>query len=126
MCVGILASLVVGLPFGENPSWWQKMFSILIVCDVLMALGMVFQPESHHWLFKQGKISEVESAIKTLYGKGKGEEVMSKSRASSTSSVVDIGRFDLFGKRYWKVVSGSADIVKPFKSTMTDHHSKGI
>ena len=60
---------------------------------------------------QQGKIVEAESAIKTLWGKGKVEEVMLELRGSSTGSVEeDAGWFDLFSKRYWKVVSVGATL----------------
>lgn len=109
ICVGILLALVAGLPLAGNPLWWRDMFTIATVPAVLMALGMVFSPESPRWLFKQGKVVEAESAIKTLWGKGKVEEVMIELRASSSGSVEeDAGWLDLFSKRYWKVVSVGA------------------
>lgn len=109
ICVGILLALVAGLPLAGNPLWWRSMFTIATVPAVLMALGMLFSPESPRWLFKEGKIAEAESAIKTLWGKGKVEEVMLELRGSSTGSVEeDAGWFDLFSKRYWKVVSVGA------------------
>jgi hypothetical protein len=65
---------------------------------------------------QQGKIVEAESAIKTLWGKGKVEEVMLELRGSSTGSVEeDAGWFDLFSKRYWKGISlhiGLADTLR--------------
>lgn len=109
ICVGILLALVAGLPLAGNPLWWRDMFTIATVPAVLMALGMLFAPESPRWLFKQGKVVEAESAIKTLWGKGKVEEVMIELRASSSGSVEeDAGWLDLFSKRYWKVVSVGA------------------
>lgn len=109
ICVGILLALVAGLPLAGNPIWWRTMFTVATVPAILMALGMIFAPESPRWLFKQGKIAQAESAIKTLWGKGKVEEVMADLRAGSTGSVEeDAGWFDLFSKRYWKVVSVGA------------------
>ncbi|XP_057863120.1 plastidic glucose transporter 4 [Cryptomeria japonica] len=109
ICVGILLALVAGLPLAGNPIWWRTMFTVATVPAVLMALGMIFAPESPRWLFKQGKIAQAEAAIKTLWGKGKVEEVMADLRAGSSGSVEeDAGWFDLFSKRYWKVVSVGA------------------
>jgi len=55
---------------------------------------------------QQGRVVEAESAIKTLWGKGKVEEVMVELRGSSTGSVEeDAGWLDLFSKRYWKGIS---------------------
>ena len=87
------------------------MFTIATVPVILMALGMIFAPESPRWLFKEGKIVEVESTINTLWGKGKVEEVMLELRGSSTGFLEeDAGWFDLFSKRYWKVVSVGATL----------------
>ncbi|XXG79543.1 hypothetical protein AAC387_Pa09g0586 [Persea americana] len=109
ICIGILAALVAGLPLAGNPLWWRTMFGIAVVPSVLMALGMAISPESPRWLFQQGKISQAETAIKSLFGKEKVAEVMHDLRSSGQSSTEeDAGWFDLFSKRYWKVVSVGA------------------
>ncbi|XP_010230417.1 plastidic glucose transporter 4 isoform X2 [Brachypodium distachyon] len=106
ICVGILAALVAGLPLAGNPAWWRTMFGISIVPSILLALGMAVSPESPRWLFQQGKLSQAESAIKKLYGKEKVTEVMYDLKSSGQgSSEPDASWFDLFSKRYWKVVS---------------------
>ncbi|RRT56257.1 hypothetical protein B296_00047982 [Ensete ventricosum] len=104
---------------------WRTMFSIAIVPSVLMALGMAFCPESPRWLFQsslvafsnsipfsvlqQGKLFQAETAIKKLYGKEKVTEVMHDLRAGVEGTTeTDAGWFDLFSKRYWKVVSVGA------------------
>ncbi|XP_058087129.1 plastidic glucose transporter 4 [Magnolia sinica] len=109
ICIGILAALVAGLPLAGNPLWWRTMFGIAVVPSVLMALGMAISPESPRWLFQQGKYSQAETTIKTLFGKEKVAEVMNDLRAGGQgSSEQDAGWFDLFSKRYWKVVSVGA------------------
>ncbi|RWR94813.1 plastidic glucose transporter 4-like protein isoform X2 [Cinnamomum micranthum f. kanehirae] len=109
ICIGILAALVAGLPLAGNPLWWRTMFGIAVVPSVLMALGMAISPESPRWLFQQGKISQAEAAIKSLFGKEKVAEVMHDLRSRGQSSTEqDAGWFDLFSKRYWKVVSVGA------------------
>ncbi|KAK1325946.1 Plastidic glucose transporter 4 [Acorus calamus] len=109
ICIGILAALVAGLPLAGNPLWWRTMFAIAVVPSVLMALGMSISPESPRWLFQQGKISQAETSIRSLYGKGKVAEVMNDLSTSGQSSTEqDAGWFDLFSKRYRKVVSVGA------------------
>ncbi|KAM1078366.1 hypothetical protein ACFX19_026046 [Malus domestica] len=109
ICIGILAALVAGLPLAANPLWWRTMFGIAVVPSVLLALGMAVSPESPRWLFQQGKISEAEKAIKTLFGKERVTEVMHDLRsATSGSAEPEAGWFDLFSSRYWKVVSVGA------------------
>ncbi|PSR87828.1 Plastidic glucose transporter like [Actinidia chinensis var. chinensis] len=109
ICIGILAALVAGLPLAGNPLWWRSMFGISIIPSVLLALGMAFSPESPRWLYQQGKISQAEMAIKTLFGKERVAVVMNDLNASSQgSSEPEAGWFDLFSSRYRKVVSVGA------------------
>ncbi|CAN1758156.1 Plastidic glucose transporter 4, partial [Linum perenne] len=106
ICIGILLALVAGLPLAGNPIWWRTMFSISAVPSILLALGMAFSPESPRWLVQQGKIPEAQKSIQTLYGKERVSEVMQDLSASGQgSSEAEAGWFDLFSKRYWKVVS---------------------
>ncbi|KAK7381068.1 hypothetical protein VNO78_33592 [Psophocarpus tetragonolobus] len=109
ICIGILLALVAGLPLAGNPIWWRTMFGIAVVPSVLLALGMAISPESPRWLFQQGRLSEAEKAIKTLYGQERVSAVMlDLTRASQGSSEPEAGWFDLFSSRYWKVVSVGA------------------
>lgn len=106
ICIGILAALVAGLPLAQNPLWWRSMFGIAVIPSVLLALGMMISPESPRWLFQQGKLSQAEASIKKLYGKENVAEVMHGFEASGQNSTEqDASWLDLFGKRYWKVVS---------------------
>ncbi|XP_027074297.1 plastidic glucose transporter 4-like [Coffea arabica] len=109
ICIGILAALVAGLPLAGNPLWWRTMFGIAFIPSILLALGMVFSPESPRWLFQQGKIAEAEMSIKRLFGKERVVEVMDDLKAAARgSSEPEAGWFDLFSSRYWKVVSVGA------------------
>ncbi|KAG1330649.1 plastidic glucose transporter 4 [Cocos nucifera] len=109
ICIGILLALVAGLPLAGNPLWWRTMFGIAIVPSVLLALGMAISPESPRWLFQQAKLSQAETAIKKLYGKEKVAEVMHDLKAGGQGSTEpDATWFDLFNKRYRKVVSVGA------------------
>ncbi|XP_050382606.1 plastidic glucose transporter 4 [Argentina anserina] len=109
ICLGILGALVAGLPLSANPLWWRTMFGIAIVPSVLLALGMAVSPESPRWLVQQGKTSQAEKAIKTLYGKERVTEVMHDLTSTSPGSAEpEAGWFDLFSSRYWKVVSVGA------------------
>ncbi|WOL09457.1 plastidic glucose transporter 4 [Canna indica] len=109
ICIGILVALVAGLPLAGNPLWWRSMYGVATIPAVLMALGMAFCPESPRWLFQQGRLSQAETAMKKLYGKEKVAELMHDLRAGGQGSTEpDAGWFDLFSKRYWKVVSVGA------------------
>ncbi|KAH0931598.1 hypothetical protein HID58_008715 [Brassica napus] len=109
ICIGILAALIAGLPLAANPLWWRTMFGVAVIPSVLLAIGMGFSPESPRWLVQQGKVSEAEKAIKTLYGKEKVVElVRDLSTSGQGASEPEAGWFDLFSSRYWKVVSVGA------------------
>ncbi|KAH9623544.1 hypothetical protein KSS87_007484 [Heliosperma pusillum] len=109
ICIGILVALVAGLPLAGNPLWWRTMFGIATVPSIFLALGMAMCPESPRWLFQQGKVAEAQKAIAALYGKERVTEVMNDLRASvQGSSEPEAGWFDLFSKRYSKVVSVGA------------------
>ncbi|KAL7607929.1 hypothetical protein Lser_V15G12517 [Lactuca serriola] len=109
ICIGILAALVAGLPLAGNPLWWRTMFGLSVIPSVLLALGMAFSPESPRWLVQQRKISQAEVAIKKLYGKNKVTEVIADLTESSQGfEEQDAGWFDLFSRRYFKVVSVGA------------------
>ncbi|KAL9226531.1 hypothetical protein vseg_002334 [Gypsophila vaccaria] len=109
ICIGILAALVAGLPLAGNPLWWRTMFGIATIPSILLAVGMAMCPESPRWLFQQGKVAEAQKAIAALYGKERVPEVMNDLRASvQGSSEPEAGWFDLFSKRYSKVVSVGA------------------
>ncbi|KAG0583967.1 hypothetical protein KC19_3G175800 [Ceratodon purpureus] len=109
ICVGILLALIAGLPLGGNPAWWRNMFGIATVPAVLLALGMAYCPESPRWLYKQGRTSEAEVAVRKLWGKAKVESSMADLKAGSVEAVKgdnqDAGWGELFGKRYRKVVT---------------------
>lgn len=111
ICIGILAALVAGLPLEGNPTWWRTMFGIAIVPSILLVLGMAICPESPRWLYQQGKISEAEKAIKTLYGKEIVASVIQDlTAASQGSSEPEAGWSELFSSRYRKVVSIGASL----------------
>nr|VDD19373.1 unnamed protein product [Brassica rapa] len=109
ICIGILAALIAGLPLAANPLWWRTMFGVAVIPSVLLAIGMGFSPESPRWLVQQGKLTQAEKAIKTLYGKEKVVElVRDLSNSGQGTSEPEAGWFDLFSSRYWKVVSVGA------------------
>ncbi|EOA23076.1 hypothetical protein CARUB_v10003857mg [Capsella rubella] len=109
ICIGILAALIAGLPLAANPLWWRTMFGVAVIPSVLLAVGMTFSPESPRWLVQQGKVSQAEKAIKTLYGKERvAELVRDLSTSGQGGSEPEAGWLDLFSSRYWKVVSVGA------------------
>lgn len=57
-------------------------------------------------MLQQGKISEAEKAIRTLFGKERVAEVMlDLTTGGQGSAEPEAGWFDLFSSRYWKGIS---------------------
>lgn len=109
ICIGILIALVAGLPLAGNHLWWRTMFGISVVPPILMAFGMAISPESPRWLFQKGKYSQAETSVRSLYGTDKVTEVMDDLKAGGRGLTEQEARwFDLFSRRYWKVVSVGA------------------
>lgn len=55
---------------------------------------------------QQGKFSDAEKSIKTLYGKERVTDVMQDLTATTQGSVEpEAGWLDLFSSRYWKGIS---------------------
>ncbi|PPR97706.1 hypothetical protein GOBAR_AA22969 [Gossypium barbadense] len=98
ICIGILAALVAGLPLSRSPVWWRGMFGLAVIPSILLALGMTYSPESPRWLFQQGKISEAEKSIGTLYGKERVPEVMYELRTAG--QVVSVGAALFFFQQF--------------------------
>ena len=62
--------------------------------------------KSRKSILQQGKVSEAEKAIKTLYGKERVVELVRDLSASGQgSSEPEAGWFDLFSSRYWKGIA---------------------
>lgn len=106
--IGILVSLIIGLPLTSNPSWWKAMFAVAAVPAALLFLGMAYAPESPRWLFKQGRKTEAEDAIKRLWGKDKVEEAVAELENAGGSSQEEKGWGDLFSSKYFAVVTVGA------------------
>ena len=59
---------------------------------------------------QQGKLTQAEKAIKTLYGKEKVVElVRDLSNSGQGTSEPEAGWFDLFSSRYWKGIARLAE-----------------
>lgn len=61
---------------------------------------------------KQGKLSQAEMAIKTLFGKERVPEVMNDLNAANHgSSELEARWLDLFGGRYWRGMPETMEIL---------------
>ncbi|PKI67867.1 probable plastidic glucose transporter 3 isoform X2 [Punica granatum] len=67
-CVGILASLLIGIPAKDIANWWRVCFCISAFPAAALAILMEFCAESPHWLFKRGRAAEAEIMLEKLFG----------------------------------------------------------
>ncbi|KAJ4730097.1 Plastidic glucose transporter like [Melia azedarach] len=67
-CLGIIASLFLGIPAEDDPHWWRTMLYIASLPGFILALGMQFAVESPRWLCKVGMLNEAKAVIGTLWG----------------------------------------------------------
>ncbi|PKI62234.1 hypothetical protein CRG98_017368 [Punica granatum] len=67
-CLGIIASLFLGLPSQDDPHWWRTMLYIASVPGIILAFGMQYAVESPRWLCKVGRLDDAKAVIRNLWG----------------------------------------------------------
>ncbi|PIN05506.1 putative transporter (major facilitator superfamily) [Handroanthus impetiginosus] len=67
-CLGIIASLCLGIPSENDPHWWRIMLYIASIPGFVLALGMQFAVDSPRWLFKAGRFDEAKEVISKIWG----------------------------------------------------------
>ncbi|KAI4379411.1 hypothetical protein MLD38_005713 [Melastoma candidum] len=67
-CLGLMGSLLVGLPVKDIVGWWRVCFLVSIVPASILAISMFFCAESPHWLYKKGRTAEAEAEYEKLLG----------------------------------------------------------
>ncbi|KAF8409618.1 hypothetical protein HHK36_005696 [Tetracentron sinense] len=68
-CLGIIASLFLGIPSENDPHWWRTMLYIASVPGFILALGLQFAVDSPRWLFKVGRLEDAKAVICNIWGK---------------------------------------------------------
>ncbi|KAL6975677.1 hypothetical protein U1Q18_024473 [Sarracenia purpurea var. burkii] len=67
-CLGIIASLFLGIPSENDPHWWRTMLYIASVPGFILSLGMQFAVDSPRWLCKVGRLEDSKEVIRNLWG----------------------------------------------------------
>ncbi|XP_031099984.1 probable plastidic glucose transporter 1 [Ipomoea triloba] len=67
-CLGIIASLFLGIPSENDPHWWRILFYIASVPGLLLVFGMQYAVESPRWLCKAGRVDDAKEVIRNLWG----------------------------------------------------------
>ncbi|MEJ2069847.1 MAG: sugar porter family MFS transporter [Syntrophobacterales bacterium] len=63
---GILISYLINAMFANVAEGWRSMFIACAIPGVVMALGMLFLPESPRWMINRGKISGARRMLRWL------------------------------------------------------------
>ncbi|XP_057509322.1 probable plastidic glucose transporter 1 isoform X2 [Actinidia eriantha] len=75
-CLGIIASLFLGIPSENDPHWWRTILYIASVPGFILSLGMQFAVESPRWLCKSGKVEDAKEVISNLWGQSEVNKAM--------------------------------------------------
>ncbi|KAI4319869.1 hypothetical protein MLD38_033417 [Melastoma candidum] len=67
-CLGIIASLFLGIPSEDDPHWWRTILYFASVPGFALTLGMQFAAESPRWLCKVGRLDDAKQVILALWG----------------------------------------------------------
>ncbi|XP_065875276.1 probable plastidic glucose transporter 1 isoform X3 [Euphorbia lathyris] len=75
-CLGIIASLFLGIPSETDPHWWRTILYIAAVPAFALSLGMQFSVESPRWLCKVGRLDDAKEVICKIWGPSEVERAM--------------------------------------------------
>lgn len=109
-CLGLMGSLLVGIPVKEITGWWRVCFLLSIIPATILCLAMSFCAESPHWLYKRGRITEAEAEFERLLGASHVKSAvaeLSKSDRGDDSDSITISEL-LHGRHFRVVFIGSA------------------
>ncbi|GAV72173.1 Sugar_tr domain-containing protein [Cephalotus follicularis] len=67
-CLGIIASLLLGIPTEDDPHWWRIMLYVASVPGFILTLGMQFTVDSPRWLCKAGRLDDAKAVMRSLWG----------------------------------------------------------
>ncbi|XP_031479119.1 probable plastidic glucose transporter 1 isoform X1 [Nymphaea colorata] len=89
-CLGIIASLLLGIPSDSTPDWWRTMLFIASIPAVIVMFGMQFAVESPRWLCKAGKWDDAKMVVSRIWGESQVDNAMKEIR-----SVVNLDGSDI-------------------------------
>ncbi|KAK6941504.1 Major facilitator, sugar transporter-like [Dillenia turbinata] len=104
-CLGLLSSLLIGIPVKEIVGWWRVCFWVSIIPAAILAVAMMFCAESPHWLYKKGRSAEAEVEFEKLLGGLHVRTAMAELSKADRGEDTDTVKFsDLFYGHHFKVV----------------------
>ncbi|XP_042425080.1 probable plastidic glucose transporter 1 [Zingiber officinale] len=117
-CLGIIASLALGIPSESDSHWWRVLFYIACTPGLILILGMQFAVESPRWLYKVGRVDEAKQVIGTVWGESEVEKSIEEIRnvIIDDTNIHKTSWLELFMEPHNKVafIGGSLFILQQF------------
>ncbi|XP_038900905.1 probable plastidic glucose transporter 1 isoform X2 [Benincasa hispida] len=117
-CLGIIASLFLGIPSENDPHWWRTMLYIASLPGFFIAFGMLFAVESPRWLSKAGRLDETRVVIRDLWGESEVERAVEEFQSviRNDGSDLNSGWSELLEEQNFKVafIGGSLFFLQQF------------
>lgn len=89
-CLGIIASLSLGIPSEQDPHWWRTMLYIASIPGLIVGLGMQFAVDSPRWLCKAGRINDAKKVVRELWGASEVEGAIEEFQSVSKNDGSDL------------------------------------
>eukprot|EP00262_Sarcandra_glabra_P012321 TRINITY_DN3146_c0_g1_i3.p1 TRINITY_DN3146_c0_g1~~TRINITY_DN3146_c0_g1_i3.p1 ORF type:complete len:495 (+),score=83.14 TRINITY_DN3146_c0_g1_i3:184-1485(+) len=80
-CLGIIASLLLGIPSENDPHWWRTMLYIASIPGVILIIGMQFAVDSPRWLCKVGRWNDAKEVVCNLWGESEADKAIEEFRS---------------------------------------------
>ncbi|XP_026447753.1 probable plastidic glucose transporter 2 [Papaver somniferum] len=104
-CLGLMASLLIGIPAKETVGWWRVCFWLSLIPSSMLALAMEFCAESPYWLFKKGRPVEAEAEFEKLLGEFHTKSAIAEvSKSDRGDDMETVHLTELLYGRHFKVV----------------------
>ncbi|GLT51722.1 hypothetical protein SLA2020_251140 [Shorea laevis] len=108
-CLGLMGSLLIGIPVKEIVGWWRICFWVSAIPAGILALAMMFCAESPHWLYKKGRAAEAEAEFEKLLGASHVKYAMAELYKLDRGDDADTVKLSelLYGRHFRVVFIGS-------------------
>ncbi|XP_073284262.1 probable plastidic glucose transporter 1 [Primulina huaijiensis] len=117
-CLGIIASLCLGIPSENDPHWWRVMLYMASIPGFVIALGMQFAVDSPRWLCKAGKVGEAKEVISRLWGPSEVDKVIEEFQSviKNDGAGLDSDWVELFAEPHSRaaLIGGALFILQQF------------
>nr|CAD1826567.1 unnamed protein product [Ananas comosus var. bracteatus] len=115
-CLGIIASLALGIPSESDPHWWRTMLYTACVPGLIIMLGMQFAVESPRWLCKVGRLDDARKVVGRLWGMSEVEKSIEEIKSVVENDGAESSWLDLLEEPHKRVafIGGSLFLLQQF------------